>query len=58
MPKPAVEAALKLREKVRLEDIEKIRIDTYEAAYTIIGPKDPRSGIHTQKKPQITRICG
>jgi 2-methylcitrate dehydratase len=37
----AVEAALKLREKVRLEEIEKIRIDTYEAAYTIIGPKDP-----------------
>jgi Uncharacterized protein involved in propionate catabolism len=37
----AVEAALRLREKVRLEEIEKIRIDTYEAAYTIIGPKDP-----------------
>jgi len=37
----AVEAALKLREKVRIEEIEKIRIDTYEAAYTIIGPKDP-----------------
>ena len=37
----AVEAALKLREKVRLDEIEKVRIDTYEAAYTIIGPKDP-----------------
>jgi len=37
----AVEAALKLREKVRLDEIEKTRIDTYEAAYTIIGPKDP-----------------
>ncbi|AET31528.1 MmgE/PrpD family protein [Pyrobaculum ferrireducens] len=37
----AVEAALKLRERVRVEEIEKIRIDTYEAAYTIIGPKDP-----------------
>lgn len=37
----AVEAALKLREKVRLEEIERIVIDTYEAGYTIIGPKDP-----------------
>ncbi|MEM1598589.1 MAG: MmgE/PrpD family protein [Pyrobaculum sp.] len=37
----AVEAALRLREKVRIDEIEKIRIDTYEAAYTIIGPKDP-----------------
>jgi 2-methylcitrate dehydratase len=37
----AVEAAIRLREKVRVEEIEKIRIDTYEAAYTIIGPKDP-----------------
>ncbi|MEM0485063.1 MAG: MmgE/PrpD family protein [Pyrobaculum sp.] len=37
----AVEATLRLREKVRVEEIEKIRIDTYEAAYTIIGPKDP-----------------
>ncbi len=37
----AVEAALRLRERVRIEEIEKIVIDTYEAAYTIIGPKDP-----------------
>ncbi|MFN3804389.1 MAG: MmgE/PrpD family protein [Pyrobaculum sp.] len=37
----AVEAALGLRERVRLEEIEKVVIDTYEAAYTIIGPKDP-----------------
>ncbi|MEM1662537.1 MAG: MmgE/PrpD family protein [Pyrobaculum sp.] len=37
----AVDAALKLREKVRIEEVEKIVIDTYEAAYTIIGPKDP-----------------
>ncbi|MEZ0249043.1 MAG: MmgE/PrpD family protein [Thermoproteus sp.] len=37
----AVEAALKLREKVRLDEIEKITIETFQAAYDIIGPKDP-----------------
>lgn len=37
----AVEAALKLRDKVRIEEIEKITIETFQAAYDIIGPKDP-----------------
>lgn len=37
----AVEAALKLRDKVRLEEIEKVIIETFQAAYDIIGPKDP-----------------
>jgi len=37
----AVEAALRLREKVRAEEIEKITIETFQAAYDIIGPKDP-----------------
>ncbi len=37
----AVEAALKLREKVRPEEVEKIIIETFQAAYDIIGPKDP-----------------
>ncbi|MEM2909823.1 MAG: MmgE/PrpD family protein [Nitrososphaerota archaeon] len=37
----AVEAALKLREELKPEDIEKIIIDTFQTAYDIIGPKDP-----------------
>lgn len=37
----AVEAALKLRDRVRVEDVEKITIETFQAAYDIIGPKDP-----------------
>ncbi|PUA34423.1 MAG: propanediol utilization protein [Candidatus Terraquivivens tikiterensis] len=37
----AVEAALKLREEVKPEEVEKVTIDTFQAAYDIIGPKDP-----------------
>ncbi|MCS7126219.1 MAG: MmgE/PrpD family protein [Aigarchaeota archaeon] len=36
----AVEAVLKLREQVHLNDVEKILIETFQAAYDIIGPKD------------------
>lgn len=37
----AVDAALKLREQIHVADIEKILIETFQAAYDIIGPKDP-----------------
>ncbi|MBP1449669.1 MAG: MmgE/PrpD family protein [Thermoproteus sp.] len=37
----AVEAALRLRAKVRLDEIDKVVIETFQAAYDIIGPKDP-----------------
>ncbi|MFB6490845.1 MAG: MmgE/PrpD family protein [Thermoproteus sp. AZ2] len=37
----AVEAALRLREKVKPDEVERVTIETFKAAYDIIGPKDP-----------------
>ncbi|MEM3398615.1 MAG: MmgE/PrpD family protein [Nitrososphaerota archaeon] len=37
----AVDAVLRLREKVSYTDVDKILIETFQAAYDIIGPKDP-----------------
>jgi 2-methylcitrate dehydratase len=37
----AVDAAIKLREQVDVNKIEKIIVETHQPAYDIIGPKDP-----------------